>query len=80
MFQALASFWVMAIEFISGLTRLARAFNNAAAIVEGGAENLRKEMQMEAISKRKELIKANGLSDADVKEATTPLTDISKAA
>lgn len=80
MFQAIASFWVMIIEVISGMTRLARAFNSASAIVEDGATNLRKEMQLESISKRKELIKANGLSDTDVKEATTPLTDVSKAA
>ena len=79
MFKALASFWVMVSSFISGFTKFAEAFDEIATISKEGATNLRKEMQLEAIAARKELIKTHDLNEDEVKEATA-ITEIKAVA
>ena len=69
MFKALASFWVFVMSCIKGFTNLAEAFNEVSEIAKDGATNLRKEMMMEAVAQRKALIKANGLTETEIKEA-----------
>lgn len=79
MFAALKAFWIMVKSFINGMQNLAEGFDEVTKIAKDGAINLRQEMLMEAVAAKKQMIKANGLTESEVKETTDRLTEVKAA-